>query len=34
MGSFGDTTAEKYGFTRADQDSYAAGSVQRRANGP
>ena len=29
MGSFADTTAEKYGFTRADQDSYAAGSVQR-----
>jgi len=29
MGCFADTTAEKYGFTRADQDSYAAGSVRR-----
>ena len=29
MGCFADTTAEKYGFTRADQDNYAAASVQR-----
>ncbi|MGD9599582.1 MAG: acetyl-CoA C-acyltransferase [Steroidobacteraceae bacterium] len=29
MGSFADTTAAKYGFTRAAQDAYAAESVRR-----
>jgi len=29
MGCFADTTSEKYGFTRADQDSVAAESVRR-----
>jgi acetyl-CoA C-acetyltransferase len=29
MGCFADTTSEKYGFTRADQDDYATVSVQR-----
>jgi len=29
MGCFADTTSEKYGFTRADQDNFAAVSVQR-----
>jgi acetyl-CoA C-acetyltransferase len=29
MGCFADTTSEKYGFTRADQDSFAAESVRR-----
>jgi acetyl-CoA C-acetyltransferase len=29
MGFFGEQTARKYGFTRADQDAYATGSVQR-----
>jgi acetyl-CoA C-acetyltransferase len=29
MGCFADITSEKYGFTRADQDSYAAESVRR-----
>jgi acetyl-CoA C-acetyltransferase len=29
MGCFADVTSEKYGFTRADQDGYAAESVRR-----
>jgi acetyl-CoA C-acetyltransferase len=29
MGCFADATAEKYGFTRAEQDAYAAESVRR-----
>jgi acetyl-CoA C-acetyltransferase len=29
MGVFGEATAEKYGFSRQDQDTYAASSVQR-----
>jgi acetyl-CoA C-acetyltransferase len=29
MGSFGDSTAAKYNFTRADQDAFAAESVRR-----
>jgi len=29
MGVFGDTTADKYGFTREEQDAYAAESVRR-----
>jgi acetyl-CoA C-acetyltransferase len=29
MGTFAEATAEKYGFTRADQDSFAAESVRR-----
>jgi acetyl-CoA C-acetyltransferase len=29
MGVFGEATAEKYGFTRQDQDAYAIGSVER-----
>jgi acetyl-CoA C-acetyltransferase len=29
MGCFADITSEKYGFTRSDQDSYAAESVRR-----
>ena len=29
MGCFADVTAEKYGFTRADQDAFAAESVRR-----
>ena len=29
MGSFGELAAEKYGFTRADQDAFAAESVRR-----
>ncbi len=29
MGCFADVTSEKYGFTRADQDAYAAESVRR-----
>jgi len=29
MGSFGDSTAQKYGFTREEQDAFAAESVRR-----
>ncbi|AER56592.1 thiolase family protein [Pseudoxanthomonas spadix] len=29
MGVFGEATAEKYGFSRQDQDAYAIGSVER-----
>ncbi len=29
MGEFGETCAEKYGFTRAEQDAFATSSVQR-----
>src|SRR5579859_3904909 len=32
MGDFGEATAQKYGFTRADQDAYAAETLTRARN--